>query len=197
MTLTATVTCQTKTSQKEWGVTETLHYTITLSNGLVVKRQSSEPKAAIGFHLELANEKGCRTTATKNIQTLRRQMGGLDGHVIVDLNTGEVTDCSQLPKPGTGRQAKKANGMTEAQQSKFERFCKAPARLEKRFLNGADYFLSCGDTVHLKFTAKRYQEAADYCRSLIGDTQTLAGLWNAGMRTGGDLESQIERAMKT
>jgi hypothetical protein len=97
---------------------------------------------------------------------------------------------------GTARKAKQANGMTQAQQAKFDRFCKAPARLEKRFNKTAEYFLSCGNTDHLLATAKRYQEAAEYCKSLIGDIQSLAVLWNNGMRTGGDLESRIERTLR-
>ena len=97
---------------------------------------------------------------------------------------------------GRGRQAKQANGMTEAQQKQFDRFCKAPARLEKRFNKTAEYFLSCGHTDHLLATAKRYKDAAEYCQSLIGDMRTLTGLWNNGMRTGGELESLIERTLR-
>ena len=101
--------------------------------------------------------------------------------------------------PGIGgaapRKAKQANGMTEAQQAKFDRFCKAPARLEKRFNKTAQYFLSCGHTDHLLETAKRYKDAAEFCQSLIGDVQTLTGLWNNGMRTGGELESMVERTL--
>ena len=102
--------------------------------------------------------------------------------------------------PGIGgaapRQAKQSNGLTEAQQAKFDRFCKAPARLEKRFNKSAEYFLSCGNTDHLLATARRYQEAAHYCANLIDDTAAMAMLWNLGMRTGGDLESQVERTMR-
>tara|TARA_Y100000004_G_scaffold96637_1_gene108144 strand:- start:215 stop:769 length:555 start_codon:yes stop_codon:yes gene_type:complete len=97
---------------------------------------------------------------------------------------------------GTTRKTKQANGMTQAQQVKFDRFCKAPARLEKRFNKTAEYFLSCGNTDHLLATAKRYQEAAEYCKSLIDDIQSLAVLWDNGMRTGGDLESRIERTLR-
>lgn len=106
-------------------------------------------------------------------------------------NTG-----NQYGNAGRGRQAKQANGMTEAQQKQFDRFCKAPARLEKRFNKTAEYFLSCGHTDHLLATAKRYKDAAEYCQSLIGDMQTLTGLWNNGMRTGGELESLIERTLR-
>jgi len=107
--------------------------------------------------------------------------------------------------PGIGgatpRKAKQANGMTEAQQAKFDRFCKAPARLEKRFNKTAEYFLSNVESAtdggqHLRATAKRYQAAADYCANLIGDTQDLAMLWSLGMRTSGDLETHVERWMK-
>ena len=97
---------------------------------------------------------------------------------------------------GTTRKAKQVNGMTEAQQKQFDRFCKAPARLEKRFNKTAEYFLSCGHTDHLLATAKRYKDAAEYCQSLIGDMRTLTGLWNNGMRTGGELESLIERTLR-
>ena len=103
---------------------------------------------------------------------------------------------NQYGNAGRGRQAKQANGMTEAQQAKFDRFCKAPARLEKRFNKTAEYFLSCGHTDHLLATAKRYKDAAEYCQSLIGDMRTLTGLWNNGMRTGGELESLIERTLR-
>ena len=103
---------------------------------------------------------------------------------------------NQYGNAGRGRKAKQANGMTEAQQKQFDRFCKAPARLEKRFNKTAEYFLSCGNTEHLLAHAKRFQEAAEYCRTLIGDVQTLTGLWNTGMRTGGDLEMRIERTLR-
>ena len=103
---------------------------------------------------------------------------------------------NQYGNAGRGRQAKQANGMTEAQQAKFDRFCKAPARLEKRFNKTAEYFLSCGHTDHLLATAKRYKDAAEYCQSLIGDMRTLTGLWNNGMRSGGELESMIERTLR-
>ena len=108
---------------------------------------------------------------------------------------------NQYGNGGRGRQAKQTNGLTEAQQIKFDRFCKSPARLEKRFNKSVDYFLSNVESAvdggeHLRAVAKRYQEAAEYCKSLIGDTQQLAALWNLGMRTGGDLESQIERSLK-
>ena len=103
---------------------------------------------------------------------------------------------NQYGNAGRGRKAKQANGMTEAQQKQFDRFCKAPARLEKRFNKTAEYFLSCGHTDHLLATAKRYKDAAEYCQSLIGDMQTLTALWNNGMRTGGELESLIERTLR-
>jgi hypothetical protein len=108
---------------------------------------------------------------------------------------------NQYGNAGRGRQAKQANGMTEAQQAKFDRFCKAPARLEKRFNKTAEYFLSNVESAtdggqHLRAVAKRYQAAADYCANLIGDTQDLAMLWSLGMRTGGDLEMQIERTLR-
>lgn len=104
--------------------------------------------------------------------------------------------ANQYGNAGCGRKAKQANGMTEAQQAKFNRFCKAPARLEKRFNKTAEYFLSCGNTEQLLAHAKRYQDSANFCQSLIGDVQTLAGLWNNGMRTGGDLESLVERTFR-
>ena len=103
---------------------------------------------------------------------------------------------NQYGNAGRGRQAEQANGMTEAQQAKFDRFCKTPARLEKRFNKTAEYFLSCGHTDHLLATAKRYKDAAEYRQSLIGDMQTLTALWNNGMRTGGELESLIERTLR-
>ena len=37
---------------------------------------------------------------------------------------------NQYGNAGRGRQAGEANGMTEAQQAKFDRFCKTPARLK-------------------------------------------------------------------
>lgn len=105
-------------------------------------------------------------------------------------------DNGQRTGTGAARQAKQANGLTPAQQKQFDRFCNAPARLAKQFNKTADYFLSCGNTEHLQANAKRYQDAAAYCQSLIGDTQQLAGLWNLGLRTGGDLESRIERTLR-
>ena len=186
MTLTATVT----TTEIKAG----LRYTITLSNGMVVTRQSSQPKAAIAFDLELATEPGCRTTVSKDINTLRRDMGGRDGIVIVDLNTGALTDCSQLPKHVPGQrqaQKKNANGMTEAQAKQFERFCKAPARLEKQFLKSADYFRSCGCTAELNASAVKREQAALACRDMT--QETLVDLWNTGARTSGDLEDLLEK----
>lgn len=103
---------------------------------------------------------------------------------------------NQYGNAGRGRKAKQANGMTEAQQKQFDRFCKAPARLEKRFNKTAEYFLSCGHTDHLQATSDMYKSAADYCANLIGDTQDLAMLWSLGMRTSGDLETHVERWMK-
>ena len=106
--------------------------------------------------------------------------------------------------PGIGgaapRKAKQANGMTEAQQAKFDRFCKAPARLEKRFLKTADHFKGCidfyGHTDQLQASVDNYERAARFCASLIGNAEDLAGFWGLGMRTGGDLESWIERALR-
>ena len=101
---------------------------------------------------------------------------------------------------GTAQKAKKADGMTEAQQAKFDRFCKAPARLEKRFLKTADHFKGCidfyGHTDELQASVDMYQGAANYMASLIGDTQDLAMLWSLGMRTSGDLETHVERWMR-
>lgn len=186
--LTATVT----TTEIKAG----LRYTVTLSNGLVVTRQSSQPKAAIGFHLEGVSGEGCRTTVSKDINTLRRDLGGREGFVIVDLNTGALTDCSQLPKHvkglGTARTALNGNGMTEAQAKQFERFCNAPARLVKRFLKTADYYASCGSSDHLKRLIKRHTDAAEACREIT--QETLIGLWNTGARTSGDLERVVEKS---
>lgn len=92
--------------------------------------------------------------------------------------------------------AKQANGLTEAQQKQFNRFCNAPARLAKQFNKRADYFLGCGDTEKLQATAERYQDAAAYCQGLVGNIELLTGLWNLGMRTGGDLENQIDRTLR-
>jgi len=96
----------------------------------------------------------------------------------------------------TPRKAKQANGMTEAQQAKFDRFCKAPARLEKKFNKTAEYFLSCGNTKQLLAHAERLQKAARFCASLVGNAEDLAKFWGLGMRTGGDLETWIERALR-
>ena len=189
--LTATVT----TTEIKAG----LRYTVTLSNGLVVTRQSSQPKAAIGFHLEGVSGEGCRTTVSKDINTLRRDLGGREGFVIVDLNTGALTDCSQLPKHVPGqRKAQKAtaSGMTEAQAKQFERFCNAPARLVKRFLKTADYYASCGSNDHLNALIEKHRNAAELCRKLITDHEILLILWNTqGFRTSGDLEMWVERTM--
>ncbi len=106
-------------------------------------------------------------------------------------NTG-----NQYGNAGRGRKAKQANGMTEAQQKQFDRFCKAPARLEKRFNKTAEYFLSCGNTEHLLDHAERFQKAARFCASLVGNAEDLAKFWGLGMRTGGDLETWIERALR-
>lgn len=192
MALTATVT----TTEIKAG----LRYTITLSNGLVVTRQSSQPKAAIGFHLELGAEKGCRTTVSQDINTLRRDLGGRDGFVIVDLNTGALTECSQLPMhvkgQGKARAARNGNGMTEAQAKQFERFCNAPARLVKSFLKTADYYASCGNSDHLNALVEKHRNAAEMCRKLITDREILLILWNTqGFRTSGDLETWVERSM--
>jgi hypothetical protein len=103
---------------------------------------------------------------------------------------------NQYGNAGRGRKAKQVNGMTEAQQKQFDRFCKAPARLEKRFNKTAEYFLSCGNTEHLLAHAERFQKAARFCASLVGNAEDLAKFWGLGMRTGGDLESWIERALR-
>lgn len=97
---------------------------------------------------------------------------------------------------GRGRQAKQANGLSPAQQKKFDSFLKAPVRLEKRFLKSAGYFRSCGNTAQLNSSATKREQAAEACRQLIGDTQAMAGLWNLGMRTGGELELQMEKTFK-
>lgn len=97
---------------------------------------------------------------------------------------------------GSGRQAKQANGLSPAQQKKFDSFLKSPARLEKRFLKFAGYFRSVGNTAELNASATKREQAAEACRQLIGDTQTMTGFWNLGMRTGGDLESQMEKNFK-
>jgi len=188
MPLTATVI----TRQVKAGV----KYTIGLSNGLIVKRQSSQPKAAIGFHLDIAAEKGCRTTVSKDINTLRRDLGGREGFVIVDLETGEVTDCSELPKHVRGvRRTLKADSVPVA----FQKFAKSPERLANKFKKSAQHFASIApvDADHgkelSKLVSKRH-EAAGFARSLIGDTASLLTLWNEQkLRTGGDLESLIER----
>ena len=103
---------------------------------------------------------------------------------------------NQYGNAGRGRKAKQVNGMTEAQQKQFDRFCKAPARLEKRFNKTAEYFLSCGNTEHLLAHAERFQKAARFCASLVGNAEDLAKFWGLGMRTGGDLETWIERALR-
>ena len=98
---------------------------------------------------------------------------------------------------GTARQTKKTNGMTEAQQKQFERFCKSPARLAKQFTKTADYYLSCIDGAtevgeqHLRAVAAKRQNAAAYCEGLIGNTQAMVDFWNDGLRTGGDLEAKV------
>lgn len=197
--LTATVT----TTEIKAG----LRYTITLSNGWVVTRQSSQPKAALAFDLRAVEainngEKGwgCHTTVRKDLPTMLREMGGFENTVIVDLQTGRLYVAADLPKHVKGqskaRTARNDNGMTEAQAKQFERFCNAPARLVKSFLKTADYYASCGSSDHLNKLIEKHHNAAERCRQLIGNRDRLLNLWHIkGFRTSGDLEMWIERTM--
>ena len=107
----------------------------------------------------------------------------------------------QAQKPstgaGNGRQARQANGLTPAQQKKWNSFQDAPERAERRFLKTVVYFrgVAAGNE-ELPALIKRLEDAAKACRELIGDRVGLALLWEMGMRTSGDLELYMERRFK-
>ena len=93
---------------------------------------------------------------------------------------------------GTSRQAKQANGLSPAQQKKFNSFMKAAARLEKRYLKSADYFASCGSSDHLNALVKQRTDAARVCRAL-DSIICMSALWDSGIRSSGDLERMINK----
>lgn len=180
-------------------------YVVKLSNGSVVKRSSTREKAAIAFVPAPADltageaRRGggyCTTTTSIDPARLLRETAHIPEMVVVDLRDGRVLrqprDVDD-PAPTT-QQRPRAGGRTEAQEKNFQQFCNAPARLEKQFRKSAKYFANfSGD--HVQGLVQSQLEAAAFCGRLIGDTATLEGFWNLGMRTSGDLEIRIEQAI--
>ncbi len=192
-TLTAAVT-STVTVKGGWT------YTVTLSNGTTVKRRSTRAMAAIAFDPETSG-KGCCTNTSADARKLMARVPA--SYVVVDLGYSRVlkqpgTDLRPVREAATTRTTR-----TEGQQRAWEKFQKAPARIAKQFRKTAEYFnpeatpVMVVDAQHYAHLAR--MQAVEVQRAELIEaltTEALLELFNAGRRTGGDLESWAERQIR-
>ena len=111
---------------------------------------------------------------------------------------------AKTPGAGTGqgraRQAKQANGLTPAQQIKFDKFLKCTERVARGIEKANGFFTEIKpiDQAHrleLEKLIGNHRAAAAFARNL-NETELL-GLWTMnGLRTGGDLEAFVENMFK-
>lgn len=195
--MTAALTATVKTTgNADKGFT----FTVTLSNGTTVRRRATRQYAALAFDPN-TNGKGCCTSGSCDARRLMSEAS--PSAVVVDLATGAV-----LKQPGTDlRPAREAAApratRTEAQQRAWEKFQKAPARVAKEFRKTAEFFNperlperveSPEHFTQLLKLQVRELRRAELVEALT--TEALLEHFNAGRRTGGDLQSWAERLVR-
>jgi len=175
-------------------------FTVTLSNGTTVRRRSTRQYAALAFNPNTSG-KGCCTIAATDARRLMATAPA--SSVVVDLATGTV-----MKQPGADqRSAVEAPApratRTNAQQRAWEKFQNAPARVAKQFRKDAEFYnpermpervQSAQHFDNLRNLQNIELQRAELVEALT--PEALLELFNAGRRTGGDLQTWAERTIR-